>query len=152
MKVNLTLICNVMCCNGSMKIEIFDQSTLLYTGENLTDGPLRIDCAINWPTTINIVMSNKGIDDTIFNEHGAVVKDKAIEVVEVLINNFSVHQDLTDKIFICRRAGSLVDTNENWWAFNGNIKINFNQPNPMRYMLSLKNEFNMNRLHWDTNG
>jgi hypothetical protein len=38
-----------------------------------------------------------------------------------------------------------------FWGFNGNTKIIFDQPTPMRYMLALKNEFNMNRLYWDTN-
>ena len=59
MKVNLTLLYSVTRCNGSMKIEMFDQTTLIYTGENLPDGPMRVDCLINWPTTVNIITSNK---------------------------------------------------------------------------------------------
>ena len=134
-----------------MKVEIYDQHTHVYTGENLTEGPLQINCMIRWPTTINITLSNKGKNDTLINDAGEIIKDKAIEVTQVLINNFPIHQDLTDKIFICRREGSDVDTNENWWAFNGNIKILFDQPSPMRYMLSLKNEFDVNRLQWNIN-
>jgi hypothetical protein len=151
MQVKLTLICNVICHNGSMKVEIYDQHTCVYTGENLTEGPLQIDCMVNWPTTVNITLSNKGKNDTLIDEAGEIIKDKAIEVTQVLINNFPIHQDLIDKIFICRREGSDRDTNENWWAFNGNIKILFDQPNPMRYMLSLKNEFDVNRLQWNSN-
>jgi hypothetical protein len=150
MQVKLTLICDVICHNGSMKVEIYDQHTHVYAGENLTEGPLRIDCMINWPTTVNIILSNKGKNDTLTDEAGEIIKDKAIEVTQVLINNFPIHQDLTDKIFICRREGSDCDTNENWWAFNGNIKILFDQPNPMRYMLSLNNEFDINRLQWNS--
>jgi hypothetical protein len=150
MQVKLTLICDVMCHNGSMKIEIHDQDTHIYTGENLTQGPLQIDCMINWPTTVNITLSNKGKNDTLTDDAGEIIKDKAIEVTRVLINNFPIHQDLIDKIFICRRERSDFDTNENWWAFNGNIKILFSQPNPMRYMLSLNNEFDVNRLQWNT--
>ena len=151
MQVKLTLICNVICHNGSMKVEIHDQHTCVYTGENLTEGPLQIDCMVNWPTTVNITLSNKGKNDTLIDEAGEIIKDKAIEVTQVLINNFPIHQDLIDKIFICRREGSDRDTNENWWAFNGNIKILFDQPNPMRYMLFLKNEFDVNRLQWNSN-
>jgi hypothetical protein len=151
MQVKLTLVCDVICHNGSMKIEIYDQHTHVYTGENLTQGPLQIDCMINWPTTVNITLSNRGKDDTLTNEAGEIIKDKAIEVTQVLINNFSIHQDLIDKIFICRQEGSSSDTNENWWAFNGNIKILFDQPSPMRYMLSLNNEFDVNRLQWNSN-
>ena len=134
-----------------MKVEIYDQHTCVYTGENLTEGPLQIDCMVNWPTTVNITLSNKGKNDTLIDEAGEIIKDKAIEVTQVLINNFPIHQDLIDKIFICRQEGSSSDTNENWWAFNGNIKILFDQPSPMRYMLSLNNEFDVNRLQWNSN-
>lgn len=151
MKVNLTLLCSVTCVNGSIKIEMFDQTTPIYAGENLPDGPMRIDCQINWPTTINIITSNKTSNDMEVDSNGNILKDKSIEVVGMSINNFPIHQDLIDKLFVCQREGSSEITNENWWGFNGNIKIEFDQPNPMRYMLALKNEFNMNRLYWDTN-
>ena len=151
MKVNLTLICSVTRCNGSMKIEIFDQTQPIYTGENLLDGPLRINCLIDWPTTVNITTSNKTPSDTKIDNNGNILRDKSIEVTGILINNFPVHQDLIDKLFICQHVGSSDITNENWWGFNGNIKIIFDHANPMRYMLSLRNEFNMNRLYWNTN-
>jgi hypothetical protein len=151
MKVNLTLNCTVTRCNGSMKIEIFDQDALVYTGENLTDGALTIDCIINWPTTVNIITSNKQTNDMEIDDSGQVIRDKSIEVTGLSLNNFPIHQDLIDTLFICQREGSSEITHENWWGFNGRIQIQFDQHNPMRYMLSLRNEFNMNRLHWDTN-
>lgn len=140
-----------MCYNGSMNIEIFDGDNSIYVGQNLTEGPLRIDCPIHWPTTINIVVSNKGNKDTLVDQTGTILKDKAIEVTQVLINNFPIQQHLIDKILICRRDGTNADTHENWWGFNGTVKIIFDQSNPMRYMLSLKNEFDINRLRQDTN-
>jgi len=151
MKVNLTFICTVTRCNGSMKIEMFDKTQPIYTGENLADGPLCINCLIEWPTTVNIITSNKTPDDVEIDDGGNIIKDKSIEVTGILINNFPMHQDLIDKLFICQHAGSANITNENWWGFNGNIKIIFDHANPMRYMLSLRNEFNMNRLYWDSN-
>ena len=140
MKVNLTLLCSVTCVNGSIKMQMFDQTTPIYTGENLSDGPMRIDCEITWPTTVNIVTSNKHPDDSEVDINGNTIKDKSIEITGILVNNFPIHQDLVDKLFICQREGSVDTTNENWWGFNGKIKIIFDQSNPMRYMLSLKNE------------
>jgi hypothetical protein len=151
MKVNLTLTCNVTRCNSSLTIEIFDQTRSIYTGEDLPDGPLRIDCLIDWPTTVNIVTSNKHTNDIEFDIDGNILKDKSIELIGISINNFPIHQDLIDKLCVCQKNGSSTITYENWWGFNGNIKFEFNQPTPMRYMLSLKNEFNMNRLYWDIN-
>ena len=151
MKVTLTLLCSVTQCNGSIKIEMFDQTTPIYTGENLPNGPVRIDCRINWPTTVNIITSGKRPNDMEVDADGNIIRDKSIEVTGILINNFPIHQDLIDKLFTCQREGSTETTHENWWGFNGKIKIEFDQTNPMRYMLALKNEFNMNRLYWDTN-
>jgi hypothetical protein len=149
MKVNLTLLCSVTCVNGSIKIEMFDQTTPIYIGENLPNGPMRIDCSINWPTTVNIITSNKHPTDIEVDTNGNILKDKSIEVTGILINNFPIHQDLIDKLFICQKEGSSNITNENWWGFNGKIKIMFDHLTPMRYMLALKNEFNMNRLYWN---
>ena len=141
MKVNLTLLCSVTRCNGSIKVEMFDRERHIYTGENLPDGKLRIDCEINWPTTVNIITSNKSPTDIEVDSTGKIIRDKSIEIIGILINNFSIHQDLIDKLFICQHDGSSNITNENWWGFNGNIKIQFDKLNPVRYMLALKNEF-----------
>jgi hypothetical protein len=150
MKVMLTLIAHVMRYNGSMSIKISDQDRLLYTGKDLDAGNLQIDCEITWPTTVNIQLGNKGKNDTLLNSHGMIIQDKAIEITQVLINNFPIHRDLIDKLFVCQREGSIVDTNENWWAWNGTVKINFDHASPMRYLLSLQNEFAMNRSDWNT--
>lgn len=132
-----------------MKIEIFDQTKHIYTGENLPDGQLRIDCEINWPTTVIIITSNKSPKDIEVDGTGNIIRDKSIEAIGILINNFSIHQDIIDKLFICQHDGLSNITNENWWGFNGHIKIQFDKPNPTRYMLALKNKFDMNRLYWD---
>ena len=149
MKVILTLIGQVMCFNGSMSVQIKDQEQVIYSREDLPEGSWRVDLEIAWPTTVNIELSNKGKNDTLLDEQGMIVQDKAIEVTEVLINNFPIHQDLVDKIFVCRRSGSATSTNENWWAWNGTVQINFDHASPMRYLLSLRNECAMNRVEWN---
>ena len=125
MKATLTLLGSITRCNGSIKIEMFDQTTPVYTGEDLPDGPIRIDSQINWPTTVDIVTSNKHPNDMEVDANGHILKDKSIEITGILINNFPIHQDLIDKLFICQREGSTDITNENWWGFNGKIKIIF---------------------------
>lgn len=152
MKVRLTLMCEVHCYNGSMKIDIQDDTIPIYTGQDLAPGPLRIDCMINWPTKINIFTSGKENNDTSLDINGHVLQDKAIEVVRVLVNNFPIQRQLTDKIFLCRRTGTDQVTNENWWGFNGHISIEFDQASPMRYMLSLQNQFDIDRSSESANG
>jgi hypothetical protein len=150
MKITLTLIGQIFCCNGSMTIDIFDQDQLIYSCADIPEGDWRVDCEINWPTTVNIITGGRKPGDTVEDQNGTVIKDKAIEVTQVLINNFPIQQDLIDKIFICRPEDHAVDSNQNWWSFNGKIRLELDQPNPMRYLLSLRNEFNMNRTEWNT--
>ena len=114
-------------------------------------GPLHIDREIDWPTTLLVVLSDKNPNDTQTDDDGNIVADKAIEVQQVFINNFPIHQDLIDKIFACQHQDSLHITHENWWGFNGTATLDLDQDNPMRYMLSLQNKFDMNRLDWDQN-
>jgi hypothetical protein len=150
MKITLTLIGQVFRCNGSMTINIFDQDRPIYSGADLPEGDWRVDCEINWPTTVNIITSGRSPNDMLTDHTGTVIQDKAIEVTQVLINNFPIQQDLTDKIFICRPEDLDVDSNQNWWSFNGKTRLEFDQPTPIRYLLSLRNEFNMNRTEWNT--
>jgi len=152
MIVRLTLKCQIHCHHGSMNIDIQDGARLIYTARDLQAVPLTIDLMIAWPTTINIFVSGKGPNDTLLDDQGRVVQDKAIEVTQVLVNNFPIQQHLTDKIFLCRRAGSDEITNENWWGFNGHISMVFDQANPMRYMLSLSNQFDIDRSGESTHG
>jgi hypothetical protein len=149
MKIQLTLMGRVQRCNGSLNIEIKDQEHVVYVGEDLPEGSWIAEFNIDWPTTVHIQLSNKQHNDTQLDQNGLIIQDKVIEVTDVLINNFPIHQDLVDKLFVCRREGSAVDTNENWWAWNGAVQINFNHTSPMRYLLSLQNEFAMNRLEWN---
>ena len=149
MKIQLTLIGRVQRSNGSLTVKIKDQNQVVYIGEDLPEGQWVAEFKIDWPTTVYIQLSNKQLNDTQLDQNGLIIQDKVIEVTDVLINNFPIHQDLVDKIFVCRREGSTVDTNENWWAWNGTVQINFNHASPMRYLLSLQNEFAMNRSEWN---
>jgi hypothetical protein len=95
-----------------------------------------------------VYSSNKKNGDTIFNDKGKVIADKSVEITGILINGFAVHIDMIDKLFHCVRDGSDTITHENYWGFNGCIKINFTGASPMRYMLELSNQFDVNRLEW----
>lgn len=149
MKVTITFECLVRNCNGSMQIEILDKDQLLYSGQNLQEGPLNINVDVDWPTQLTIVTSNKDDTDTESDDTGKIISDKSIEVTGVLINNFLVQIDLVDQLFSCRWQHSKEITYENYWGSNGTITIDFLQSSPMRYFLELKNQFDMNRLQWD---
>ena len=79
---------------------------------------------------------------------GRVVANKAIEIDAILINRFPVQYELMESQFDCTHQGSDTVTHENFWGFNGQVRMVFDQPSPMHYMLALKNPFEIKRLSW----
>ena len=146
--VAITFCINVQNNNGSMALKIYNEDLLIYEQDTFVEGAGQINLTVNWPSILTIYSSNKKNDDTVTNSEGKVIIDKAIEITGILINGFAIHNDMIDKLFNCLRDGSNIITHENYWGFNGIIKINFNNQSPMRYMLELKNQFDVNRLEW----
>jgi hypothetical protein len=151
MKATISLLTNVYNYNGSMKLEIFDNTKLLYSNDKFEPGAGRIDFQVNWPTTVNIVASNKNDDDMLVDEQQQIVENKAVEVTGILINQFAIQINLIDKLFHCQHQGQSEITHENFWGFNGTIQMHLTHSSPMRYLLSLQNQFDGNRLTWNNN-
>ena len=139
MKINLRLGCTVQTVNDSMNIEILEGDNVLYTGSNLDSGKLDINCTITWPSVIIIKLSNKGPDDTVVDGNGIVVNDKAIILEELALNNFPLELNVMEQL-----VDGII-----YWGFNGEIKMNFTEKNPMRWLLKMKNRFNVDRLLWN---
>jgi hypothetical protein len=146
--VEINFLTKVQNSNGSMAIKIYNEDVLLYEQDNFITGPGQINFKTNWPSVITIYSSNKNNDDTIFNDKGEVTTDKSVEITGILINGFAVHIDMIDKLFHCLRNGDNTITHENYWGFNGCTKIYFTEDSPMKFMLKLGNQFDVNRLEW----
>jgi len=121
-----------------MSIEILENDRVLYMGKNFDEGPLDINCLIEWPSTITIKLGNKYPDDTNINDAGIVINDKSVILEKVSINNFPLEMQVMEK---------LVD-NIIYWGFNGEVKMKFTEKNPTRWLLRMKNKFELPRLTW----
>lgn len=145
--VNITFLTKIKNNNGSMALKIYDKDVLVFEEDNFDNDCKQISFAINWPAVITIYSYNKKNGDTVFNK-GKVVADKAVEIVGILINGFAIHIDMIDKLFYCQREGSNTITHENYWGFNGRITMHLTGGSPLKYMLKLGNQFDVNRLEW----
>ena len=130
-------------------MDIYDSDLLICSSRDLNDGLNHIKFSTRWPTTLTIVTSNRNQEDTECDSNGSIIRNKAIEVTGVLINNFGMQIDLVDKLFQCYRDNNPNPTNENFWDFNGKIQMHLTHSSPMRYMLALQNQFDGDRLTWD---
>jgi hypothetical protein len=148
MTVELMLQGTSLNSNGSMSIQISDHTGLRYFNDSFEPGAIAISCCIEWPTCVTIELGNKNPADTVFDSVGNVVANKAIEIDSMLINRFPVQHELMESQFNCTHQGSDAVTHENFWGFNGQVRIVFDQPSPMHYMLALENPFEIKRLSW----
>jgi hypothetical protein len=147
MTVELILQGRSMNSNGSMGIQISDHTGVRYSNKYFKSGDIEIVCEISWPTCVIINLYNKHPNDMILNQDGTVT-NKAIEINTMLINRFPITHELLESQFNCTHTGSSNITHENFWGFNGQVRINFDKPSPMHYMLALNNPFEIKRLDW----
>lgn len=147
MTVELVLQGISMNSNGSMSMQISDHTGVRYSNKHFEPGNIEIVCEIEWPTCVIIDLSNKHHDDIILHPDGTIT-NKAIEINSMLINRFPILYELMESQFNCTHAGSSDITHENFWGFNGQVKINFDKPSPMHYMLALNNPFEIKRTDW----
>jgi hypothetical protein len=61
-----------------MQVEILDQDRLLYSGQNLQEGPLIISVKVHWPAQLTIITSNKNDTDTQCDDTGKIINDKSV--------------------------------------------------------------------------
>ena len=121
-----------------MTIEIIENNKVLYIGKDLPEGPLDIICDIQWPTVLTINLSNKNPSDTeIVN--GNITKDKAIILENISINNFPLGTRIIEQL-----VNDII-----YWGFNGTVTMSFTEKNPTRWLLKMKNIFDMKRLLWN---
>lgn len=147
MTVELVLQGISMISNGSMSLQISDHTGVRYFNNNFNEGNVEIVCCIAWPTCVTINLGNKQPDDMIVNQDGTIT-NKAIEINSMLINRFPIQYEIMESLFNCTHQGSNVVTHENFWGFNGQVRINFDKPSPAQYMLALNNPFEIKRLDW----
>lgn len=148
MTVELQLQGTSMNVNGSMSVQISDHTGVQYFNDSFEPGKVTISCRIAWPTCVTIQLGNKQYNDMLFDHNGNIVANKAIEIDSMLINRFPVEYELMEAQFNCLHRDNNTVTHENFWGFNGQVTINFDQPSPMHYMLALKNPFEIKRLSW----
>lgn len=150
MSITVSFLFQVKNCNGSMNIDIVEDNKILFSGRDLDEGLLAVDLKVSrWPTELLIYLTGKRKNDTLCDDQGIIITDKSIEVVGITLNRFPLHIDLLDRVFDCEREGSTDISHENYWGFNGKVTMKLHGKNPVRYLLSHNNQFDINKLSWN---
>ena len=126
-------------CNGTMHIEIYCNDQLLSSCYGSDTAVWKTNFAVEWPTTITIRLSNKDMRrDTQIDQQGNIVADKYVKLLHMSVNGFALTEQARYRI--CNyQADGQEKVNDIYWGFPGQVQVEFDQSNPLRWHLALNN-------------
>ena len=121
---NINIEFEVGLFNGSMALEISDPSRHIMLLENIKQSNLIVSFDIEFPTVLTFNITNKNSNkDTVVDDQGKIISDKYIKIKSLHIGRVPVRESLLFDICKYRYNGNEV--NNIFWAFNGNVCIDF---------------------------
>lgn len=99
-------------------------------------GTARINLPITLPTYVTLIVSNKGINDTIVDDTNKIIQDCYIKVTSVKIDKFKLNDIfLHQKIHLVTHDNNVVTSN--YFGFNGHAVLDFKKTTVLAQYLSL---------------
>ena len=127
--------------NGSMKLVIKNNGTVLTTFENATAGIHTVDCEIVLPGQLQFEISGKNYNTDTQVVDQKIVNDKFIQLRSMSLGQIPLGEALLFKL--CSYQTDRFDEvrYDLFWGFNGIACIDINEANFIKYHLSLNNTF-----------
>lgn len=94
---------------------------------------------IEFPTTITIVVSGKGMNDTVIDSDGNIIDDMYIKLNKVLVDGIPCSANYVYDLINCTNDGATVQTN--YWGMNGTIKLDFLYKNVVFWAMTHSHRF-----------
>ena len=126
--------------NGSMSLLMRDNEHVL---SDISDanGLVEVNTLINFPNQITIALSGKNPNTDTTVVDGEIVADKYVKLVGMTVGGIKVTEATLFKILNYKHGDENVfDT---FWGFNGEIVIDFDHNDFIRWHLSHQNVFDL---------
>ena len=124
--------------NGTMGMKISYKDRVLLSRDSFDEDTFTLEATIDLPGTVCIDLYGKGPNDTQIDEQGNVLKDKYIKLEELTVDRMPVH--ILSLIKLPELHANNQVTRINYWGFNGQARINFEQSDPFRWHLDAMRE------------
>jgi len=131
-KTNITFI---------LYAEEYNNSCMRINGNVLIPGINTFIINTTLPTNIELVLSNKEKNETLINNNGDIIKDKHIELRELIVDNMPIPSWILPKI--CKVVTNDHVEYTNYWGNNSTINISFNNNNSLQWHLTTIANFSM---------
>jgi hypothetical protein len=91
----------------------------------------------NFPSTVDIRVSNKNPNDTRIDQQGNIIADKYIKLLDIVVDGLPCASYYVNKITFTPDSGDELITN--YWGFNGTVRLNFNEENSFYWSIHTQN-------------
>ena len=124
--------------NGSMIVEISDDNGLITVFKEC-NGTIKLTHELNFPNCLKFKLSNKNskFDTKVVN--GEIVADKYTQLTSLTVGNIPV--DINTLFKICHYNYDQVTSYNTFWAFNGEVSIEFFEQDFIMWHLTHNNKF-----------
>jgi hypothetical protein len=140
--INLTFSLEFGQCNGSMSIDILDDTQRLVFLENVAEKSLDFNYNIMLPNKIRFNLANKNTNrDTKVDKQGNVIADKYVRLASMSLGGIPIKPVTLFKI--CRYTTNDQMKFDTYWGFNGTIEIDFCEDNFIKWHLKSDNLFDL---------
>lgn len=136
---NVTLDLEFGIYNGSMSAILSSNQTIIAKLANIVDSIQHIECKIQLPNSITIELANKNEKYDTLLDNNKIVQDKYVKLSKLTLGNIPI----TDLHSICQYTHHGVSVADNYWGFNGSVKIEFDESEFILWHLKHNNKFSI---------
>lgn len=125
-------------CNGTMTLQaICSGRSQQISG---VEGTHTLIVEITWPSQLLLTVAGKNQElDTVLGPAGEIAADKHVHLRGMRLDNIPIQQDLLHKI--CQYTYQKQTIQGCYWGFDGQIVINFQETDLLRWLLTNRNVF-----------
>lgn len=139
MLTNLTFELKFSFSNGAMRVVIEDNRSVLLDLNDVTDESVKHSITINLPSKLTFTLSGKGRADTKMDENNNITADKYVILTSMALGNIPIqHSKLYE---ICNYSNTNGFSKDTFWAFNGQVVIDFDEADFIKWHLKNSNIF-----------
>lgn len=132
-KSKVVLIFEVGTIDGrSMAMDLHYQGNVQRLAD-LPQGVLHHTMDVEFPSSMRIEISGKGVNDTKVDSQGRIIEDKYILLKNILVDGHPIDQNWCCRFVVLRSDdhGPIVS---NYWGFNGVVDLDFDSDNSFKWL------------------
>ena len=131
--------------NGAMRVVIEDDNSMLLDLNNVTDELVQQSVTISLPTKLKFTLTGKGKSDTRIDANNNIIADKYVLLKEMRLGGIPVQPG---KIYdICNYSNVNGLSKDTFWAFDGQVIIDFDEKDFIKWHLKNNNIFDFEPTH-----